>query len=223
MRAVKTIRCQVWGESATKRAILEYPLSIRKDLIRVEKKGKFYIHIIISNDIVLKTSFSSILAVDFGERVIATAVLFVNNGKGRPMFYGRKVRGVRRHFAWLRKRLGEKKLLKMSKGRRLNRIVSNMPYYQLTKFIEYKAKRLGIPVIKISERGTSKTCPKYNQEGRRPHQGLFVCKCGYSANADFIGAQNIGKRAMDYMSIAGVHVNVPLTEPFLMSSEASVL
>ena len=353
MQVVKTIRCQVWGETATKRSILEeeynnlqhylhegvdnglysankqqakrffkkikngkeYPLSIRKDLIRVEKKDtehvkywvripvkgrrgglwlpvkphcefpddfevleskivkkkdRFYIHVTISKEIVLKSSFSSILAVDLGERVIATAVLFLANNKGRPIFYGREIRGVRRHFAWLRKRLGEKKLLKKikqighkeqrivnsylhaiardivnlaacnncvivlgdmkgirnsakGKGRRFNRVVANMPYYQLTKIIEYKANWLGIPVIKISERGTSKVCPKCTSEGKRPYQGIFVCECGYNANADFVGAQNIGKRAMDYMSIAGVPVNVPITGPFLMSSEATVL
>ena len=279
----------------------EYPLSIRKDLIKVEKKetklvkywvripvagrrggiwlpvkphcdfpknyeiceskvlkknGKFFIYITIKKEVKIKTSYSSILAIDIGEKVIATAVLSVDN---RPRFYGREVRGIRRHFAWLRKRLGEKKLLKKikqighkekrivddhlhkisqelvrlahqhnalivlgdlkeirssakGKGKRFSRIVSNMPYYKLTKYIEYKANWLGIKVVKIKENGTSKICPKCGNEGKRPYQGLFVCKtCGYQANADFVGAQNILKRSLEYISKLGVVVNQPLT------------
>ena len=32
-----------------------------------------------------------------------------------PKFYGKRARGIRRHYAWLRKRLGEKKLLRVIK------------------------------------------------------------------------------------------------------------
>lgn len=231
----------------------------------IKKKDGFYIHITIKKEIPQKTSFSSILAIDLGERVIATVC---NSLDMRPKFYGRQVRGVRRHYAWLRKRLGEKKLLRKikdigqkeqrivnaylheisrkivdeatrtdsvivlgdlkgirdstkGKGRRFSRIVANMPYYKLTEMIKYKAAWKGIPVIKVSERNTSKTCSVCGSEGKRPYQGLFVCSsCGYQANADFNGSKNILKRAMDYMSTAGASVDMPVTEPFLVSSEA---
>jgi len=62
------------------------------------------------------------------------------------------------------------------RGRRFNRIVSNMPFYTLTKFIEYKAVQRGIPVIEVSEEGTSKECHICGCEGKRRTQGLFVCK-----------------------------------------------
>jgi len=229
----------------------------------VKKKGKFFIYVVIKKEVELKSTYSSILAVDIGERVIATAVLSVNP---RPLFYGREIRGVRRHYAWLRRRLGEKKLLKKikeigskerrvvdyylhkisrelvclahqhnalillgdlkgigesakSKGRRMRRIVSNMPYYRLTKYIEYKANWLGIKVVKIKENGTSKTCPKCGSKGKRPYQGLFICSnCGYKANADFVGAQNILKRFEEYISSNGAVVTQPETEA--MTSEA---
>lgn len=229
----------------------------------IKKKDGFYIHVTISKEITQKTSFSSILAIDLGERVIATTVL---SSEGRPTFYGREVRGIRRHYAWLRKRLGEKKLLKeikrigqkeqqkvdaylheiarrivdeaartdsiivlgdlkgirsAAKGKRFNRIVANMPYYKLTEMIRYKAKWKGTPLIKVSERGTSKTCSICGSKGKRPYQGLFVCdNCNYQVNADFNGSKNISKRAYEYISQAGVSVNTPLTEPFLVSSEA---
>jgi len=243
----------------------EYDISESKI---VKKKDEFYIHITIQKEVVQKESCSSILAIDLGERVIATVC---NSLDMRPIFMGREVRGIRRHFAWLRKRLGEKKLLKeikrigqkeqrivdahlheisrrivdeaartdsvivfgdlkgirsaaKGKGKRFNRIVANMPYYRLTQMIYYKAQWEGIPVLKINERGTSKTCSVCGSEGKRPYQGLFKCnECSYQANADFNGAKNILKRAMDYMSTAGVAVSPPITEPFLVSSEATQL
>jgi len=234
----------------------------------IKKKDGFYIHVTIQKEIAQKTSCSSILAIDLGERVIATVC---NSLDMRPIFMGREVRGIRRHFAWLRKRLGEKKLLKKikeigqkeqrivdsylhgisrrivdeaartdsviifgdlkgirsaakGKGKRFNRIVSNMPYYKLTQMIEYKAKWEGVQVLKVNERGTSKTCSECGSEGKRPYQGLFKCPaCGYQANADWNGSKNILKRAMNYMSSAGVSVNASITEPFLVSSEATQL
>ena len=232
----------------------------------IKKKDGFYIYVYIHKEIIQKTSFSSVLAIDLGERVIATVC---NSFDMRPLFMGREIRGVRRHYAWLRKRLGEKKLLRKikdigqkeqrivnaylheisrkivdeatrtdsvivlgdlkgirdstkGKGRRFSRIVANMPYYKLTEMIKYKAAWKGIPVIRFKEYGTSITCNKCKEKGKRPYQGLFKCTnidCGYQANADWNAVQNILERAWEYISHAGVHMDVPVTEPFLVSSE----
>lgn len=192
---------------------------------------------------------STVLAVDLGERYIATSVVIAKGKIKNPKFYGKQVRGIRRHYNWLRKRLGERKLLsvikrigstekrkvnavlhkisrdivdeakeqnahivigelkgirKSAKGRRMNRIVSNMPYYKLTQMIIYKAEWEGIQVVKVSERYTSKTCHNCEKRGKRPFQGLFVCPhCGMEYNADLNGAINIAKRSLDYTSIDG--------------------
>ncbi|MEM2922558.1 MAG: RNA-guided endonuclease TnpB family protein [Nitrososphaerota archaeon] len=147
---------------------------------------------------------SSILAVDLGERFAATAVLW-RNGNVMKAPVPREVRGVRRHYAWLRsglqkrgltqvvKRVGSrerrvvnailhrvsKRIVSLAlatnsyivlgdlkgirrrvngKGKRLNRIVSNMQYHRLMKTIESKAMLVGIPVITASEAYTSRTC-----------------------------------------------------------------
>lgn len=93
---------------------------------------------------------------------------------------------------------------KSAKGRRMNRIVSNMPYYKLTQMIVYKAEWEGIQVLKVSERYTSKTCHSCEKRGRRPFQGLFVCfYCGLAYNVDLNGAINMAKRSLDYISIDG--------------------
>lgn len=49
-----------------------------------------------------------------------------------------------------------KGIRKNNKGKRFNRKLNNgFPYYKLSQFIEYKAKWLGIKVIKVSEKNTS--------------------------------------------------------------------
>jgi len=212
----------------------------------IKRNNEFYINITIRKEIEIKKSYSSILAIDIGEKVLATVLL-----NGKPIFMGREIRGIRRHYAWLRKRLGNKKLLKVikrisnkekrivnlklheisktivglatstdslivlgnlkkirksAKGKRFNRIVSNMPCLKLTQYITYKANWEGIQVIKIDEKGTSKTCSKcgYEDKSNRKNQGLFICKnCGLQANADFNGVKNIEKRSLEYISKDG--------------------
>jgi len=186
-----------------------------------------------------------------GDKVIATAVLLrhdsrTSNQSAKPMFTGRKVRGLRRRYAYLRKKLGEKKLPRMirkvgrteyrkvndilhkisrqivniakennaiillgdlsgirnrTKGKRFNRIVAGMPFYRLTKYVTYKANWLGIPVLSTKEWYSSRLCHKCGSDNTsRPHQGSFVCHaCGYTCNADYNGAVNLGNRLWDHM------------------------
>ena len=98
-----------------------------------------------------------------------------------------------------------KDIRKNGKGRRFNRMLNNgFPYYRLSQFIEYKAKWLGIKVIKVNERNTSKTCHRCGMKGLRVGS-LFKClNCRYQCNADYNGAANILKRAIGYMPIAGL-------------------
>src|SRR3989344_4793120 len=56
---------------------------------------------------------NNVLAIDLGERNIAT---ICNSSNLKPIFYGRTIRGIRRHYNYLRKQLGEKKLLKKIKS-----------------------------------------------------------------------------------------------------------
>jgi IS605 OrfB family transposase len=167
-------------------------------------------------------------------------------------FYGREARSVRRHYAWLRKRLGERRLLKeirrisdketrtindlchnisreivntakehhaaiilgalkgirkRARGRRMNRIVSNMPYLKLSRYIAYKAAWEGVPVIYENEAYTSRTCPRCGSKGRRPHQGLFRCPaCRFEANADYVGARNLTERAARWFAAGALRV-----------------
>ena len=98
-----------------------------------------------------------------------------------------------------------KGIRKNRKCKKLNHILSNWAYHKLAKYIEYKAKWEGIKIVRIDERETSHICPKCGSKGKRPYQGLFICEnCGYQANADFVGAQNIKRKAEEYISKSGV-------------------
>jgi IS605 OrfB family transposase len=78
-------------------------------------------------------------------------------------------------------------------GKQSNYLKSSWSYAQLEFMIEYKAGELGVPVLYLNPRNTSKTCSKCGQIGDR--RGLwFSCnKCGYQYNADANAALNVAK------------------------------
>ena len=228
--------------------------SLREAKLIRRKKG-WFIHLTIQKEVPEPVISSHILAVDLGERYLAT----VCGSDGiRLQFLGKEVRTVRRHYAWLRRRLGERKLLNIikkvghtekrkvndichkisrqivdearetgstivlgalkgirrrAKGKRMNRIVSSMPYYKLTQFIKYKALWDGVAVLLIPEAYTSKVCHCCGSNGSRPYQGLFLChSCGLRYSADLNGAKNILKRALGYIPSAGAGLTQPITQ-----------
>ncbi len=110
-------------------------------------------------------------------------------------------------------------------GKTMNRIVNTMPYYKLTRMIEYKAKDRGVQVVKVDERNTSKTCHRCGSLNTvRPTQGRFVCKsCGLQDyNADLNGAKNILYRFLAYMVGNGASVNRLITKAFIEKNDVEV-
>jgi putative transposase len=104
-----------------------------------KRKKDFWIYITIRKEVHLRTSYSSVLALDIGEKVIAAAVL---SSVRKPIFLGREVRGIRRHHAWLRKRLQERKLfkkLKEIKGKERRRV--ELVLHEVSKYIVELAER----------------------------------------------------------------------------------
>jgi IS605 OrfB family transposase len=67
-------------------------------------------------------------------------------------------------------------------------------YYQLGQFMEYKAKRNGVPFTTVDPHYTSQHCPCCGHISRknRPSRDLFHCKlCGFTGPADFVASVNI--------------------------------
>ena len=65
-------------------------------------------------------------------------------------------------------------------------------------FLEYKAKREGVPIVLVDPRNTSRECPEcHNLDKRnRPTRDTFRCiRCGLETMADHAAAKNIASRA----------------------------
>lgn len=91
-------------------------------------------------------------------------------------------------------------------------------FYQLRTFVEYKAKVVGVPVIFVDPRNTSRTCPScgHISKANRPTRDEFRCvQCGFAGSADHIAAINIASRAAVNQPIVSEHNLFPGTSPVL--------
>jgi IS605 OrfB family transposase len=71
-------------------------------------------------------------------------------------------------------------------------------FAQLGTFVEYKAKRAGVPVVYVDPRNTSRQCSEcwHTHRSNRVTQARFACKsCGTTLHADINGSRNIAHRA----------------------------
>jgi putative transposase len=131
----------------------------------VRRKHEWFLHITVQQDLMLNTPSASVITVDFGERHIATSVEYANGKIQNPRFYGTEVRGIRRHYAWLRKRLGNRKALKTIKkiGRKEHRKV-NTVLHNISRAIVNRAEELNAVILLGSPNGTSM---RRNAKGKR--------------------------------------------------------
>ena len=71
-------------------------------------------------------------------------------------------------------------------------------FAQLGRFVEYKARRAGVPVLFVDPAYTSRMCAEcgYTDKLNRVSQGRFACRsCGFVDHADRNAARNIRARA----------------------------
>jgi putative transposase len=71
-------------------------------------------------------------------------------------------------------------------------------FAQLGAFVEYKARRVGVPVVFVDPRNTSRQCSecKHTHRSNRVSQAWFACRsCGTIMHADRNGSRNIRHRA----------------------------
>lgn len=89
-------------------------------------------------------------------------------------------------------------------------------FHDLRLKIEYKAKLLGIPVVLVDPRNTSRTCHKcgHCERDNRKSQKHFACRsCGYISNADYNAACNIAGRAVDVVAAAVLGSDNAVNQP----------
>lgn len=89
---------------------------------------------------------------------------------------------------------------------------SKWAFRELRKFVEYKATLAGVPTTLVNPKNTSRTCPKCLETTKRnrPTRDLFRrIRCGYTAQADYVGAQNVRN---------GAAFNLPIVAPTLLAA-----
>lgn len=79
-----------------------------------------------------------------------------------------------------------------SKGKKLNKWISNWSFYQLEQFLKYKAEAIGKKIVKIDPRYTSQICNNCKLIEKKNRNGShYKCDCGYQEHADVNAAKNI--------------------------------
>ena len=84
------------------------------------------------------------------------------------------------------------KMVKQKSG--LNRAILDQAWYEFRRQLEYKLRWRGGQLILVSPQYTSQCCPAccHTAKANRTTQALFACvQCGYSNNADVVGAMNV--------------------------------
>jgi len=88
----------------------------------------------------------------------------------------------------------------------LNKAILDQGWGMFATQLEYKAKIFGGDVMEVPARDTSRTCPpcQHVSADNRKTQADFVCvECGYSENADIVGALNVLARGHRVMACGG--------------------
>ncbi|MBU4194913.1 MAG: transposase [Actinobacteria bacterium] len=82
-------------------------------------------------------------------------------------------------------------------GKKTRKAVNRWAYHQLRTFIAYKANALGIPVVLVSPRNTSRECPRcgYTEKDNRKGRSFKCLSCGYGNNSDLVAAGNTLSKA----------------------------
>lgn len=91
-------------------------------------------------------------------------------------------------------------------GDKLNQRLHAWPYRKLINMLKYKGALSGIVVRDdVDERNTSITCHACGRilPANRKHRGLYVCSCGWKAQADVNGALNIFEKAYQVSPVKG--------------------
>ena len=96
------------------------------------------------------------------------------------------------------------KMVKQKSG--LNRAILDQAWYEFRRQLEYKLRWRGGRLILVSPQYTSQCCPAcgHTAKENRTTQALFACvQCGYTENADVVGAMNVLQRGRALLSAAG--------------------
>lgn len=75
-------------------------------------------------------------------------------------------------------------------SRKNAKILHRWTFYQLQRFISYKANLVGIKVVEVNPAYTSQSCPACGEKNKAKDR-RYECSCGFRAHRDRVGAINI--------------------------------
>jgi len=85
-----------------------------------------------------------------------------------------------------------------------------MGYKRLGKWIDWNAKKHGVPLAIVNPNGTSSECSKRDSKlEENVYRRLRYPRCGFEANRDVIGKLNIRKRDLKILRISGGSLTTP--------------
>ncbi len=105
-----------------------------------------------------------------------------------------------------------KGIRKIHRGRKMNYWISNWSFFQLQKFIEYKANFKGIEVVRVKPNYTSQICSKCGKLGSRSGSSFVCFHCGYSLNSDLNASQNLASPMLEKRQAS-------VTKPYIRTDE----
>jgi len=105
-----------------------------------------------------------------------------------------------------------KGIRKQNRGRRMNYWINNWSFYQLQSFIQYKAQRRGVEVVRVKPNYTSQICHRCGQLGSRSSANFSCSHCFPQYNADLNAARNLSHPMLGARQAA-------VTQPHIQSNE----
>jgi len=128
----------------------------------LRRNGDWFVYITVQEEIEAKQDCEGALAVDMGIHNVATTV---NSKDPKPTFYGKKLRVVRGHYFYLRRKLPNRKAVKKV-GSHEKRVV-NQELHKISKAIVQEAKATNSVIVIGKLKGI-----RQNHRGRRGNRKL---------------------------------------------------
>ena len=103
--------------------------------------------------------------------------------------------------------LEDLKGIKYKKNKDLNRRLSMWPRRKLHQLIEYKAEWIGIPVVKVDPRYSSRKCPACGRIQDSRMGAEFACECGWHLDRHINASINLLQTAISKGVAGGLRFN----------------
>lgn len=159
-----------------KELILDEDTEIRDSKL-IKKDNEFYFHFTVERDVEIRSP-EKVIGVDIGDKNLAVSVTLETDDSVKDVnFHGKEIRGLRRHYSWLKKRLQEKQAyqkLKEISGKE-QRTVDDI-CHQVSKEIVEKAEKENAVIVTENLDGMSGDSGKGSRMNRimneMPHHKL---------------------------------------------------